>query len=304
MFTGWIKQPRALRLSPGHYWRFSRDLLLLLLASGASFWLRYQLLEEVPVASGSHVTETRWSDWVRSAAYLGKQRRGSQRQRETWLLSLPSADSSHWCHFRAIIQLIRSWPALIYRICHRAAVKVLKEVKRRTSEEHGVWEWTWSLYGGQRGWCNVMKYNLCGFACFCFFLSSPSPIFFFPSNNQEWNKNAENQGVCDPGKTVGVRKAFWVVFFSIHVSRASWTALCGRFCAKCGKLKIKIYYVFPTIFQWPHRTIQEYICKALSCPVIRGRSLLKWRYKVDERVREDKGVALCGNSEREGGGWW
>lgn len=56
----------------------------------------------------------------------------------------------------------------------------------------------------------MIMYNLCVFAYF-FFL--PQSYFFLPNNNQECNRNAENQGVDYPGKAVGVKKAFFVVFF-------------------------------------------------------------------------------------------
>lgn len=48
--------------------------------------------------------------------------------------------------------------------------------------------------------------------CLYIFSFFHSPIFS-PNNNQECNRNAENQGVDYPGKAVGVKKAFFVVFF-------------------------------------------------------------------------------------------
>lgn len=202
------------------------------------------------MSSRSSATEMRWSDLVRSAAFLGKQHKESTGTiavltTQCRLLALMPLLGNHSTH-----QLTS--PCL--QNTSQGSCKVLKEVKSKTSMECGVQDWSWNLYGGHRGWCNMIMYNLFVFAYFSFF---HSPIFFSPNNNQECNRNAENQGVYYPGKAVGVKKAFFVVFFfSIYGSRAYWTALLGRFCAKSVKHKTKRYYVSLTVFQWPCRTIK------------------------------------------------
>lgn len=54
------------------------------------------------------------------------------------------------------------------------------------------------------------------------------------------------------------------------------------------KNKIKRYYASLTTFQWLCKASQEYICKAISCPVIRETSILKWLHKVDKRAQRQR----------------
>lgn len=92
-------------------------------------------------------------------------------------------------------------------------MKVLKEVKSRTSEEHSLgldMESVWRTEA-EVTWLSI---SCVGLSVSLFFFPLQVPLPPPPSNKQECNKNAENQGVDYPGKAVGVRKAFLVVFFS------------------------------------------------------------------------------------------
>lgn len=153
----------------------------------------------------------------------------------------------------------------------QGSCEVLNEVKSKTSEEHGVQDWTWNIYGGHRGWCNMITYNL---RVFAFFLSS-TVLFFSPNNNQECNRNAENQGVDYPGKAVGAKKAFFVVvFLFMAVELTEHLCLAGSVLS-LWNIRQKDAMCL-SLFSKDHAgSLRETFIRLFSYPVIRRRSILK-----------------------------